>query len=210
MLAADHKTALVIEADLRNPTHHALLREVQEPGLGAVLTGECDWAEAIRCPKPFVHAITAGAAASSDLLSSDELSHLLQQARSHFDFVLIDAQLPSTSDALVLCAHVDCLLSVLRLQNTPRRLAVEHIDRLGALVPNYGVIVNDAGPVPRSRGPRTPPAAWKANAPSAAAIEPGEPVVRFEARAARSGRWWLAAVVSFAAAAGAGALLARF
>jgi Mrp family chromosome partitioning ATPase len=67
------------------------------------------------------------------------------QARTVYDFVLLDStSFPGLSDALVLMPFADCVLSVIRLEHTQRRLAVENIHRVASTAPTYGVIVNDA------------------------------------------------------------------
>ncbi len=66
--------------------------------------------------------------------------------RAHFDFILLDTpSFPLVSDPLILTPLADCVLSVMRLKKTARRLAALHVDRLGAQAASYGIVVNDAG-----------------------------------------------------------------
>jgi Mrp family chromosome partitioning ATPase len=64
----------------------------------------------------------------------------------HSDFVLLDApSFPSAADALVLAPHVDGVLSVLRLENTSRKEALEHLRGLTLAARGFGVVLNGVG-----------------------------------------------------------------
>ncbi|HYQ43217.1 MAG TPA: hypothetical protein VER11_14650, partial [Polyangiaceae bacterium] len=52
---------------------------------------------------------------------------------------------PTYSDALVLAASADTVLSVVRLQTTRRKVAIEHVSQLAASASSFAVIVNNAG-----------------------------------------------------------------
>jgi capsular exopolysaccharide synthesis family protein len=146
-LARDGRAVLVIEADLRRPSHHALLGTPADAGLSDVLTGKSDWRDATRSTSmQNVYSMTAGGGPFADLLSSERLPSTLNAARSHFDFILLDApSFPAASDAMILCAHSDCVLSVLRLRNTPRKAVAEHAQGLLAVASYHAVVLNDVG-----------------------------------------------------------------
>lgn len=150
MLAADNRSVLLVDGDVRKPSHHAILRESLEPGLSSVLTRQCDWLSATRPISTAYgdfYSMTAGHAAPAELLSSESLASFLAQAKSRFDFVIIDAaSFPLVSDALVLSAHADCVVSVVRLQHTPKKLAAQHVRKMADHALEYGVIVNGAVP----------------------------------------------------------------
>jgi tyrosine-protein kinase Etk/Wzc len=150
MLAADNRSVLLVDGDVRKPSHHAILRESLEPGLSSVLTRQCDWLSATRPISTAYgdfYSMTAGHAAPAELLSSESLATFLIQAKSRFDFVIIDAaSFPLVSDALVLSAHADCVVSVVRLQHTPKKLAAQHVRKMADHALEYGVIVNGAVP----------------------------------------------------------------
>jgi tyrosine-protein kinase Etk/Wzc len=151
-LAADGKRVLVVEGDMHRPSHHRLFGAPQEPGLSAVLTRRAHWKEAVRVVETAAgcfDAIPAGAVPPSpaELLSSPVFGALLAHAKKTYDFVLVDAPpFPLVSDALVISMYVDRVLSVVRLDNTPRRLAEEHLARFVASTPRHGVVMNGVPP----------------------------------------------------------------
>ena len=146
-LAADRKTVLMIDVDLHKPSHHTHIHQPQAPGFSEVLTGRYNWADVVRKHSDGVYCITAGVPSSSDLLLNPHLSATLSDMRSHFDFVLLDSpSFPLVSDPLILTPYVDCVLSVLRLKRTARKLAVTHVERLESQAASHGFVVNDAGP----------------------------------------------------------------
>jgi tyrosine-protein kinase Etk/Wzc len=150
-LAADGKRVVLIDMDLRKPNQPPPPgpRDAQIPGLGDVLRGENAWNEALRQVRvPFgqFYSIAAGSSAAPELLSSANMSELLAQLRQHCDFVLLDApSFPTSADAMVLASSVDGVLSVLRLENTSRKAALEHLRGLTLLARSFGIVLNGVG-----------------------------------------------------------------
>ncbi len=147
MLAADRKSVLVIDADLRKQSHGEILGTPMTEGLQAVLVGSSDWREVVR-PVAVANgeffSIDAGGMAPAELLSSDRMMRFLEEARAEYDYILLDSpSYPLVSDALVLSTFADCVLSVVRLEHTPQKLAIEHVRRLSEAVSNHALIVND-------------------------------------------------------------------
>jgi tyrosine-protein kinase Etk/Wzc len=148
-LAAEGRSVLLVDADLRKPSHDELLfGERSERGLRSVLSGACSWREAVR-PAEFqgqeLFMMGAGKAAPAELLSGDRMRRFISEVRDQFDYVVLDcASYPLVADALVLASSVDCLLSVVRLGKTPRKLAEEHFDRLGEVPVLRAVVINNA------------------------------------------------------------------
>jgi tyrosine-protein kinase Etk/Wzc len=153
-LATDGRRVLVIDADLRRPVPKAEATSGREQNLRSALLGTCDWHEAVRrVPLSFgeFYLLPGGGMARAELLSSERMSQLVSQARHEFDFVVIDSpSFPFVSDGLTLAALSDMVLSVMRLQNTPRRVAVDHARRMSASS-SFAVVVNDAGATSRRR-----------------------------------------------------------
>jgi tyrosine-protein kinase Etk/Wzc len=149
ILAADGKRVLVVDGDMRKPSHHILLQQPQQPGLSGILTGEVHWTEAVNTVKtPFgdIAAISTGITPPNpaELLSSPHLAPFLAEAREKYDFILLDSPpFPLVSDALVLSHAVDRVLSVIRIGVSHRRVAEEHVQRLAAATPHYGCVIND-------------------------------------------------------------------
>jgi tyrosine-protein kinase Etk/Wzc len=147
MLAADNRRVLVIDGDVRKPTHHTLLDVPQEPGLrDLVLRSAGRWKESVHTmclSVGWFDSISAGVGASAEILSDGYFSRFLVNARSHYDFIVIDSgSYPSVSDPLVLAPMSDFVLSILRLGRTPRKLAEEHVSGMSMVARGCALIVN--------------------------------------------------------------------
>jgi uncharacterized protein involved in exopolysaccharide biosynthesis/Mrp family chromosome partitioning ATPase len=156
ILAADGKSVLVLDVDLRQerPLDARMPRETD---LRAALIGHCEFADATE------RMLVAGGeydyigpdgAAPVELLAGARMTEFLAEAREQWDFVLIDAPtFPLVSDALSLAPVVDAVLTVIRLEATPARLALEHARRLAAVAHGHALVVNDPGSsAPRGEG----------------------------------------------------------
>jgi tyrosine-protein kinase Etk/Wzc len=191
--AADGKSVLLIDADLRDPGRDGRSTD-EEPraGLRDVLEGTREWRDVVRIV-PVAHgeisSIAAGGAARAELLSGKRMGALFSEARDAFDVVIVDApSFPLVSDAAVLAPAADCVLSVVRLLHSSRRAAVEHVADLSRFAGLYGVIVNDAGPA-SSYAVSYPRATTRARRSPLKAVlsRGGSPGVR---------AWWIAGVLT--------------
>ena len=148
MLAADEKRVLVIDADIRKPSHHEMTGMPLRPGLRGLLAGECS-REEITHP---VHlsfgqfdSISFGADSRVELLTSGALNKFLIEARSHYHFIILDsASYPLVSDALALSNLADFVFSVVRLGKTGRSLTEEHLRGISAVSRNHALVVNNS------------------------------------------------------------------
>jgi len=147
MAQTDGVTALVIDADLRQPCAADYLGIEADCGLSEVLTGETKLAEAIIKLEPSgLHLLPGGAAREdvAELLSGPRFGRLLDEARKHFDYIIIDAPpLGVFTDANLLINRADAALLVVRASKT--RYSV--IDRLLEQLPRerlLGVVLNRA------------------------------------------------------------------
>jgi capsular exopolysaccharide synthesis family protein len=139
--------ALLIDADLRSPATAAYLGIENSAGLSEVLTGEMKLMDAIVKLRPSgLHLLPGGAAREdvAELLSGPRFRRLLDEARKHFDFIIIDAPpLGIFTDANLLINRADAALMVVRSGKT--RYAV--VDRLLEQLPRermLGVVLNRA------------------------------------------------------------------
>jgi hypothetical protein len=74
------------------------------------------------------------------------MAHLLNDARGRCDFIVLDVpSFPRVADALVLSASVDGVVSVLRVQHSSRKVAVDHLHGMVTVAPSYCVVINDVG-----------------------------------------------------------------
>jgi tyrosine-protein kinase Etk/Wzc len=145
-LAADGKRILVVEGDLRRPSHHLLYAQPAGPGLGDMADRDEIVRTVVTTGGSF-DAITAGAALRNpaEFLSSRAFGQLISHARAEYDYVLIDSPpFPLVSDALIIATFADCILTVVRMQSTRRRVADEHFRRFFMSSPAvaHGVILN--------------------------------------------------------------------
>jgi tyrosine-protein kinase Etk/Wzc len=159
LLAADGRSVLVVDADLRKPSHHLWTGGPKDQGLRNVLAGQSNWADVVQpVSLPFAEfsSIGAGRTGPSELLSGERMSRFLSGVRSRFDFILLDvASFPLVSDALALSREANCVFSVIRLQNSPRRFASEHLRTIASNSAFHAMIINGAEPA-RGYGYPTP------------------------------------------------------
>ena len=143
----DGATALIIDADLRNPCAANYLGIEADFGLSEVLTGETRLTQAILKLEPSgLHLLPGGAVREdvAELLSGPRFSRLLEEARKLFDYIIIDAPpLGVFTDANLLINSADAALLVVRAGVT--RYSV--VDRLLEQLPRermLGVVLNRA------------------------------------------------------------------
>jgi len=143
----DGATALLIDADLRNPCAAEYLGVDSDRGLSEVLTGETKLTQAIVKLNPAgLHVLPGGSRREdvAELLSGPRFSNLLQEARRLFDYIIIDAPpLGIFTDANVLISRADAAVLVLRAGST--RFSV--VERLLEQIPRermLGVVLNRA------------------------------------------------------------------
>lgn len=148
MLAADEKRVLVIDADIRKPSHHEMTSTPLRPGLRGLLAGECSRHEVthpVNLSFGQFDSISFGADSRVELLTSSALNKFLIEARGHYDFILLDsASYPLVSDALALANLADFVFSVVRLGKTGRRMAEEHLRGISSVARNHALVVNNS------------------------------------------------------------------
>jgi capsular exopolysaccharide synthesis family protein len=138
-LAAAHAQSdrvLLVDADLRRPSVGSQLRLDEDgPGLADALVDErLELANLTRRVEglPFT-VLLAGSpfAPVHELLRSPRLDLLLQEARRHFDLIVVDTPpLLPVIDPVVLARAVDGMLIVVAANDTPRKLLEESLNLL--------------------------------------------------------------------------------
>ncbi len=136
-LASAGHTVLVLDLALRNQSHSAMLHQRPGAGLFNYLIAGTDWRNfrrAVPVPNGESHSIEMGSGiATPESLSSTAMHRFLEEASAQYDFVLMDtASYPEATDALHLAAVSDAVISVLRLDATPRKIAQEHLSRFAS------------------------------------------------------------------------------
>jgi polysaccharide biosynthesis transport protein len=147
LFAQNKARVLLIDADLRRPSVHALMNLPQSPGLSGILSGEGPPTLSVRnTHMRGLDVLTAGSAQnmSAERLGSDAMKALLEQARGRYDWVIVDSP-PALglSDAAVIATLADGIVVVCSGDKTPRQ-AVRHVaDQLRAVRARVlGVVLN--------------------------------------------------------------------
>ncbi|TYO60837.1 polysaccharide biosynthesis tyrosine autokinase [Bradyrhizobium hipponense] len=94
-LAQSGCRTLLIDGDIRNPSLTARLTPAAQVGLIHVVVGQADWKDVVWIdPQTTLHflpcAVTSRFSNSSDLLASQQMEHLFQQLRQHYDRIVLD------------------------------------------------------------------------------------------------------------------------
>ncbi|MBC7880428.1 MAG: polysaccharide biosynthesis tyrosine autokinase [Anaerolineae bacterium] len=109
---------LIIDADLRKPRQHRIWNMTNGRGLTSGLVGEGEWQQHVQSTsQDNLSILTSGPLPPNPvaLLESKKMAALVEEARQHFDLVVIDAPpLTAATDGLVLSSLCDGLLLIVR------------------------------------------------------------------------------------------------
>jgi capsular exopolysaccharide synthesis family protein len=129
---------LLIDADLRQPAVARTLGiTCHRGGLGAALAGSQgslqDFVQAIPRSSLTVLPTTITGADAYELLTSNRLAQLLDEARRRYDFVIVDTPpVIPVPDTVMIRRHLDGYLVVVSANRTPRKLVGEALSMLDA------------------------------------------------------------------------------
>ena len=141
--ALEGKRTLLLDLDLRRPSLRQLLGAEPAPEEPLFLEYG-DWQTHLWQLRPNLHALIAArpAARPDELLQSEATRLLIEQARRHYDYVLIDsAPLLLAVDTHVLLPMVDHALLVVRADYTPIACTQDALRALGDKA--LGCVLND-------------------------------------------------------------------
>jgi capsular exopolysaccharide synthesis family protein len=151
-LAQQGSRVLLVDADVRQPSVHQYLNVPRQPGLlesiaHSAASNGCNWHDSQQAG---LCVLPAGASAGdgAPAIEPKTIAALLQQWRSQFDHVVVDSP-PVTliSDAMLLAAHSDAVLLVVRRQTTSRRNLRQTCDTLQRASAHLaGFVLNAAEP----------------------------------------------------------------
>lgn len=138
------RRVLLIDADLRRPSLHALFRAPVTTGLSEGL----DAATASRVSaiqlSPLLALLPAGRPVANPvpLLTSERMAELVRDARQHFDWIVIDTPpVGILTDANLLTRESDAALLVIHADRTPYGLVQKAVQAIGK--PKiFGVVMN--------------------------------------------------------------------
>lgn len=150
-IAQSGKRVLLLDADMRRPSiHHAFGIKTQE-GFPQVLLGEKTWRAAIyECEEiPGLSILPCGArpANPAELISTPRVGELIEEMRSHFDFIIMDTPpVLAVTDPCPVAARVDGVILTIRIKKNVKissDRATEILNSVGANL--IGVVVNGVG-----------------------------------------------------------------
>jgi capsular exopolysaccharide synthesis family protein len=138
VLAEDEGTrVLLVDADLRNPAVDRMLgmKGSTDRGLVSAILAPALSLEDVVAPRPpfRLSVLSAGRRVASpyEMLKSPRFGELLDEARQHFDYVVLDTPpLVSLSDCRLIGNWVDGFLIVVAAHRTPRKLVEEALNVL--------------------------------------------------------------------------------
>jgi capsular exopolysaccharide synthesis family protein len=149
-LASSEDRVLLIDADLRKPHTHSLVRVKRVPGLSDVIVGKVKPSEAIapRVPGSRLAHLGAGTSAPSpaDLLTTRTMRSLLDGLRQFYDWIVIDSPpVGVVAEPLILASLADGVVVVAGAEIVPRKAVLHTLERVhdtGARV--LGLVLNRA------------------------------------------------------------------
>lgn len=151
LAAAEGLKVLTIDADLRCPRLAELLGIDAEAGLVEILKGEREAEEVLKSDPRTGLCVVPGSARVSQptrLLAPEAMGVLLDEARRHFDLVLVDSPpVLAVTDARLIAPLCDDLLFLIRWQATKRALVAHALAQLeSAAKPVLGTLMTMADP----------------------------------------------------------------
>jgi capsular exopolysaccharide synthesis family protein len=146
-LAGDE--VLLIDADLRKPAAHEMLRTRRGPGLADAFAGRIKLSECIRATGiPHVSILPSGSSVPSpaDLLTVNTMPKVLDGLRGFYDWIVVDTPpLGAVPEALILAPLSDGALVVAaadRVRRNAVRLTLERLVEANARI--LGIVLNRA------------------------------------------------------------------
>jgi capsular exopolysaccharide synthesis family protein len=142
------RRVLLIDADLRRPTLHQMFRVSNAKGLRDALEGIPDERAAVAYVNEMLTLLPAGRAEANSLggLSSDRMKHLVADASTRFDWVIVDSPpVGVLADAQLVAETVDAALLVVRAGVTRFPDFAAAADKLGH-GRILGIVVNAIDP----------------------------------------------------------------
>lgn len=141
VLAEAEHNVVIVDGDLRRPRLNTYLELIGSVGFSTVLAGGASLDEVVQKTRfKGLSAVTSGTIPPnpSELLGSMAARKVLDELRSHFDYVIVDSSpLLAVTDAAVLATHADGVLVIARYAHTKRdqlAQALEHLRDVGARV----------------------------------------------------------------------------
>jgi len=140
------KEVLLVDADFRRPSVHAVFGIPPYPGLAESLTAEQNQKIRVRLVSSGLGVLTGGRPTSDPIaaLTSERMRQLVQEARNTFDWVILDTPpVALLTDASLVSAMTDGALIVVKAGETPWDLVERAVHAVGR-ERTLGVVLNRA------------------------------------------------------------------
>jgi polysaccharide biosynthesis transport protein len=149
MLALAGRRVVIVDADLRHPNIHRMMRLQKSPGLAELIAGEKALEDVLQVESASgAYVLAAGASVCSpgDILGSPRLRQILLALSVDFDAVIIDSPpVLAVCDAGVVAQHVDTTIMVVRWGETKTATFVTALQRMSDLnIPVKGIVLSMA------------------------------------------------------------------
>ncbi|MFC3039857.1 CpsD/CapB family tyrosine-protein kinase [Virgibacillus xinjiangensis] len=146
--AQQGKRVLLIDADLRKPTVHYTFRLDNLKGLSNVLVGETSLQDAVgQSDVDNLDVMSCGPIPPnpSELLASNRMVRLLEEAKQAYDIVIFDTPpVLAVTDSQILATLVDGAVLVVRSKQTENDAALKAIDAISSVNAKVlGTVLND-------------------------------------------------------------------
>lgn len=147
VMAAAGERVLLVDGDLRRPTQHRLAGVDRVPGLGDVLAGRVEFAQAVRrggVGQLDVLPAGTGEGVIFGRLQTERLRELITMWRGSYDRILFDSPpVIGVSDASVIATLLDGLVLLVQHRRNPQSMVIRAKQVLEAVkVPLLGVVLN--------------------------------------------------------------------
>lgn len=148
-IAQAGKSVLIIDADMRNPTQHKLFELSNFEGLSSFLVSESESQNTFReTTIPGLKILTGGPIPPNpaELVGSQRMKRLIEEASEQFDVVLIDTPpIIAVTDAAIIAQEVDGVILVMASGEVNKDYAMRakaQLDKVGAKI--LGAVLNKA------------------------------------------------------------------
>jgi capsular exopolysaccharide synthesis family protein len=122
------QAVILVDCDLRRPAVHTMVNLPNEQGLANYLRGEGEVVEYIQqTALPNLHVLTAGEVGAQDIasLASDKIRNMLDELKSRYDLVLVDAPpVLGISDGSIIAREIDYVILVIQHRRYPREISL--------------------------------------------------------------------------------------
>lgn len=149
-MAASGDRVVVLDCDLRRPTVHVHLDLDKRHGMTNYILAPEDegWQDYVKNSKvPNLYAMTSGPLPPNppDIFGSDRFTQLLNDLKTHFDWVFIDSPpVASLTDSILLASMVDMVALVIRHNEADKEMVRRAIANVRNVNPNIiGAILNN-------------------------------------------------------------------